>query len=96
VDPEEALVAAIASCHMLTFLFLAGKAGYTIAAYTDAAVGTLGRNAQGRQAILGVKLHPQIDWAGPNSPTPEAIEALHHAAHAECFIANSVACPIHW
>ncbi|MDP1568802.1 MAG: OsmC family protein [Vicinamibacterales bacterium] len=90
VDPEEAFVAAIASCHMLTFLHLASRAGYDIAAYQDDAVGEMSRNAEGRLWVSRVTLAPRIDYVGIARPDAAAESALHHAAHEECFIANSV------
>jgi organic hydroperoxide reductase OsmC/OhrA len=90
VDPEEALVAAISSCHMLTFLYLAAKAGLTVDSYDDPAVGTMSRNDRGRMAITAVRLSPRIAFSGGKSPTQAEIDRLHHAAHEECFIANSV------
>jgi organic hydroperoxide reductase OsmC/OhrA len=95
VDPEEALVAAVSSCHMLTFLYLAAKAGYSVDVYTDDAVGILGVKETGRKAILAVKLKPVIVWTPGQQPTADQITALHEAAHKECYIANSVAFPIH-
>lgn len=89
VDPEEAFVAALASCHMLWFLSLAAERGWTVDAYEDAAIGTLGRIAPGRQAITDVVLRPRIAFAG-TAPDTAAIAALHEAAHERCFIANSV------
>jgi organic hydroperoxide reductase OsmC/OhrA len=89
VDPEEAFVAAIASCHMLWFLALAAKRGLVVDRYEDAAEGTLGPDAQGRQAITRVTLRPRVAYAGP-APTSEAEAALHEAAHASCFLAASV------
>jgi organic hydroperoxide reductase OsmC/OhrA len=90
VDPEEALVAAVSSCHMLTFLWLAGKAKYVVDSYEDRAVGTMTRDDRGRQAITAVRLAPDIIFSGESAPTEEAVERLHHAAHEQCFIANSV------
>lgn len=90
VDPEEALVAALSSCHMLTFLYLAARGGWRVDAYTDDAVGVMGRNAAGRQAIVSVTLRPRVSYSGERQPTPEDIAQLHHHAHEECFIANSV------
>lgn len=90
VDPEEALVAALSSCHLLWFLHLAAKAGYVVDDYHDAAVGLLGADAQGRQAITTVTLRPQVRFAGAHRPSPTEHEALHHQAHAQCYIANSV------
>jgi organic hydroperoxide reductase OsmC/OhrA len=90
VDPEEALVAAVASCHMLWFLSLAAEQGFVVEHYDDAAVGTMARNAQGREAITEIVLRPQIAFGGENTPDAHALEALHEAAHERCFIANSV------
>lgn len=90
VDPEEALVAAIASCHMLWFLSLAAGAGYCVDDYRDAAVGVMGKNAAGKIALLSVKLRPQIAFSGAKRPSAAQIDQLHHRAHEECFIANSV------
>lgn len=94
VDPEEALVAAAASCHMLTFLWVASEHGYVVDSYLDRAVGILEKNAQGRLAITRITLKPQIVFSGSAQPTPEILDTLHDAAHAECFIANSVNCAI--
>ena len=90
VDPEEAFVAALASCHLLTFLYLAAQAGWTVDDYTDAAVGTLARNAQGKLAMTRVTLRPAVRFSGPRRPDRAELDRLHHAAHDECFIANSV------
>jgi organic hydroperoxide reductase OsmC/OhrA len=89
VDPEEALVAATASCHMLWFLDLARRAGLDVAAYRDQAEGEMGRNAAGKTAIVRITLRPDISFAGP-APDAEAIDRLHHEAHERCFIANSL------
>lgn len=90
VDPEEAFVAAISSCHMLTFLYLAAKAGLVVDSYADRAVGTMGRNAKGRTAVVSTRLSPEIVFSGARAPTDADVQRLHHAAHEECFIANSV------
>jgi organic hydroperoxide reductase OsmC/OhrA len=90
VDPEEALVAALSSCHMLTFLHLAAKAGHVIERYEDTAQGVMARRPDGRFWVSRVTLRPQIDWGPGGAPSPEAEDGLHHAAHEECFIANSV------
>lgn len=90
VDPEEAFVAAVASCHMMSFLHHASRAGRTVLAYADDAVGELGRNADGRRWIAKIVLDPRITWADGTAPDDTALAALHAAAHAECFIANSV------
>ena len=89
VDPEEAYVAALSSCHMLTFLYLAAKKGLVIDSYTDTAEGVMGKNAKGRLHVSTVTLKPVIAWAG-TPPDKAAIDALHHASHEECYIANSV------
>jgi organic hydroperoxide reductase OsmC/OhrA len=90
VDPEEMFVAALASCHMLWFLSLAAGAGFTVDSYRDDAVGTMQRNAAGRVAVTHVMLRPRVAFGGDRIPTPAEHEHLHHRAHAECFIANSV------
>ncbi len=90
VDPEEAFVAAIASCHMLTFLFLASKQGFQIDRYEDEAVGTMTKNEKGVLWISSVALRPKIVFSGEKIPTTVDQEDLHHLAHEQCFIANSV------
>jgi len=90
VDPEEAFVAAIASCHMLWFLSLAAEHGWLVDAYEDAAVGTMGRIAPGRHAVTDVALRPRVVFGGDVRPDAAQIDALHEAAHERCFIANSV------
>ena len=89
VDPEEALVAAVASCHMLWFLDLARRAGFSVSRYCDEAEGEMGRIAAGRMALTRITLRPEIDFAG-TPPDPEALSRLHEAAHERCFIANSL------
>ena len=89
IDPEEALVAATSSCHMLFFLSLAAQRGYVIDDYRDAAVGELGKNGAGRLAMTRIVLRPRIAFAG-TPPSPEALAALHHDAHERCYIANSL------
>ncbi|WP_018157407.1 OsmC family protein [Demetria terragena] len=89
VDPEEAFVAALSSCHMLTFLAIAARKRLVVESYDDRAVGVMEKNAAGRLAVTRVILHPTITWGGPE-PDPEQIEKVHHLAHEQCFIANSV------
>jgi len=89
VDPEEAFVAAIASCHMLWFLSLAAERGLVVESYVDEAIGTMARIAPGRQAITEVVLRPRIAFAGA-MPEAAIVAGLHDAAHERCFIANSV------
>jgi len=90
VDPEEAFVASLSACHMLFFLFHAARKGYVIERYEDAAIGTMGKNAEGRTAMLKVALRPQIRWGGDRQPPAEELTAMHHQSHLDCFIANSV------
>ena len=90
VDPEEALVAAVASCHMMFFLAFAAKAGFVVDAYRDAASATMGRDERGRTAITKVTLRPDVVFSGEARPDPVALDDLHHRAHAHCYIANSI------
>ncbi|MFO0931091.1 MAG: OsmC family protein [Planctomycetota bacterium] len=90
VDPEEAFVAALSSCHMLSFLWLAAQRGVVVDAYDDDAVGTMGKNAAGREGVTRVVLRPRVRCAGPRVPTDDELDALHHEAHEICYIANSV------
>jgi organic hydroperoxide reductase OsmC/OhrA len=90
VDPEEALVAALSSCHMLTFLWLAAKKKFLVESYRDDAIGFMEKNEQGRLAITRVILRPEIVFGGDTRPNADDIAALHHGAHEECYIANSV------
>lgn len=90
VDPEEALVAAIASCHMLTFLFLAAQRDLRVDGYVDAAMGTLGPLDDGRPALVQVTLRPVVHFGGAHAPDDAMVQALHAQAHAECIIARSV------
>lgn len=89
VDPEEMLVAALSNCHMLTFLHKAREAGFVVASYRDEAQGVMRKTAEGRIAVTKVTLRPLIVFSGP-APDAAALAALHHAAHEDCFIANSV------
>lgn len=90
VDPEEAFVAALSSCHMLWFLDYAARAGWLVDDYVDDAVGVMAENAQGRVAMTQVTLRPQVRFAGDKRPDSAEHERLHHAAHESCYIANSV------
>ena len=89
IDPEEAFVASLSSCHMMTFLYLAAKRGLVVNRYEDTAEGELSRNESGRFWMSRVTLRPRIDWDG-DAPDAATSEELHHQAHEECFIANSV------
>jgi organic hydroperoxide reductase OsmC/OhrA len=90
VDPEEAFVASLSSCHMLWFLSIAAKRKFCVDRYADAAVGVMAKNAEGKMAMTVVTLRPEVRFSGERLPTREQLEQLHHEAHAECFIANSV------
>jgi len=94
VDPEEAFVASLSSCHMLWFLDIASRAGYAVDRYEDAADGRMGRNAAGKLVVDVVTLRPRTRFAGARAPGAAALAALHHEAHEECFLANSVRCEI--
>ena len=89
VDPEEAFVASLSSCHMLFFLDFARRAGFTLGEYVDEAEGVLEKRADGKMAMTRVTLRPRVTWAG-DPPDDAAIADLHHRAHEACFIANSV------
>jgi organic hydroperoxide reductase OsmC/OhrA len=88
VDPEEAFIASLSSCHMLFFLDFARRAGFVVDSYVDEAEGVMGE-IEGRTAVSTVILHPSVDWSG-EGPDPATLAELHHKAHEACFIANSV------
>jgi len=90
VDPEEAFVASLASCHMLWFLSIAAERKFCVDSYVDDARGVMGRNGAGKLAMTRVTLRPEVVFVGERLPTQDEIAAMHHEAHAECFIANSV------
>lgn len=90
VDPEEAFVASLSSCHMLWFLSLAAQRKFMIDSYRDEAVGVLGKNESGKVAMMRVTLHPEARFGGDKLPTTDEILAMHHEAHDKCFIAQSV------
>jgi organic hydroperoxide reductase OsmC/OhrA len=90
VDPEEAFVASLSSCHMLTFLFLAQKQGFQIDDYEDEAIGIVTKNESGAMWVSTVTLNPKITFSGDKLPSPADEEKLHELAHKQCFIANSV------
>jgi len=90
VDPEEAFVAALASCHMLFFLSFAARSGFVVDAYEDEAAGVMGHNTQSKLYVAKVTLRPRVTLSGARSPTAAEIAGLHHKSHEECFIANSV------
>lgn len=90
VDPEEAFVASLSSCHMLWFLSIAAKRGFVVDAYDDDAIGVMAKNAEGKLAMTTVTLRPTVRFVGEKTPDRAEIDAMHHEAHEECFIANSV------
>ena len=90
VDPEEAFVASISSCHMLVFVWLASREGFVCNSYEDEAVGVMTKNERGVPWVSAVTLRPRLAWSGEKLPTPADLDRLHHAAHEQCFIANSV------
>jgi organic hydroperoxide reductase OsmC/OhrA len=90
VDPEEAFVASLSSCHMLSFLWVAWRGGFAVASYVDDAVGKMTKNERGVLWVSRVELRPVIVFAGEKQPSEAELDALHHGAHEACFIANSV------
>jgi organic hydroperoxide reductase OsmC/OhrA len=90
VDPEEAFIASLSSCHMLWFLSMAAKKKFVVESYTDRVVGVMDRNEHGSLAITKVYLRPQVKFAGNNLPTQKQVEAMHEEAHHSCFLANSL------
>lgn len=90
VDPEEALVAALSSCHMLFFLWFAARRGFRVASYTDKAIGEMGREPDGKEWMKRVTLRPEAVFDGDKRPTEADVAELHHVAHEACYIANSV------
>ena len=90
VDPEEAFVASLASCHLLFFLYFAAKRGFVLDSYVDEAVGIVAKNAAGKLAVTNVTLRPVTVFSGDKQPTAQELSEMHHEAHDNCFIANSV------
>jgi organic hydroperoxide reductase OsmC/OhrA len=90
VDPEEAFVAALASCHMLWFLSIAAKNGFCVHAYRDDAVGTLAANSRGKLCMTAINLRPHALFTSAKVPSGEAVREMHEEAHHECYLANSV------
>jgi organic hydroperoxide reductase OsmC/OhrA len=90
IDPEEAYVAALSSCHMLTFLAIAARKRFVVNSYSDSAAGYLEKNENGKLAITRVILRPEVSFSEESAPSHEDLERLHQVAHKECFIANSV------
>jgi organic hydroperoxide reductase OsmC/OhrA len=90
VDPEEAFIAALSSCHMLFFLSFAARKGFVVASYEDRATGVIAKTSEGREWMSTVTLRPHIVFEGDKRPTANELEALHHESHVACYIANSV------
>jgi organic hydroperoxide reductase OsmC/OhrA len=90
VDPEEALIASASSCHMLWFLYAAARRGFVVDDYVDDAVGTLAKNSEGKMAMTRIALRPRVTFSGEKRPTDAELQELHHFAHDECYIANSL------
>jgi len=90
VDPEEAFVVSLSSCHMLSFLYIAAKRGFLVESYRDEAVGVLAKNTAGKLAMTRVTLRPEAQFGGDKRPRLDEVIAMHHEAHEQCFIASSV------
>ncbi|MEO6065694.1 MAG: OsmC family protein [Lysobacterales bacterium] len=90
VDPEEAFVASLSSCHMLWFLSIAAKRRFVVESYRDAAIGLMGKDTEGKMSMTHVTLRPEVHFAGEKQPSVDEITALHHEAHEQCYIARSV------
>jgi organic hydroperoxide reductase OsmC/OhrA len=90
VDPEEAFVASLSSCHMLFFLFHAARKGFVVDRYEDRPVGSMGKKANGTTAMLSVTLRPEVRWGSEHGPSNEQLADLHERSHHDCFLANSV------
>ncbi|MEZ5431613.1 MAG: OsmC family protein [Verrucomicrobiales bacterium] len=96
VDPEEAFVASLASCHLLTFLAVASMSGHTVDQHEDSPIGLLEPGPDKRPWLSRIALHPRVVFSGAKLPGPEQLEALHEKAHKECFLANSVKTEVTW
>jgi organic hydroperoxide reductase OsmC/OhrA len=90
VDPEEAFVASLSSCHMLWFLSIASKLGFVVDRYRDEAIGIMAKASSGKLAMTRVTLHPDVQFDGAQRPTVDVLVAMHHEAHEQCYIARSV------
>jgi organic hydroperoxide reductase OsmC/OhrA len=90
VDPEEAFVAAVSSCHMLWFLSIAAKRGHVVDSYRDDAIGVMGHSPKGKIVVAKVRLRPLVAFSGPSAPSNGELDTLHHQAHEACYIANSI------
>ncbi len=90
VDPEEAFIESLSSCHMLFFLSIAAKRKFVVDEYVDNALGLMGKDNNGKFSMTKVTLHPRVKFSGDNQPTSEELEGMHYQSHEQCFIANSV------
>jgi organic hydroperoxide reductase OsmC/OhrA len=90
VDPEEAFVASLSSCHMLWFLHIAAKRRFVVENYSDRAVGVMAKNESGKLAMTLITLHPEVGFGGDSRPTMKELEAMHREAHEQCYLASSV------
>lgn len=90
IDPEEALVAATSSCHMLFFLAIAAKRGFIVDRYNDQAYGEMGKNSEGKTAMSRITLRPRIEFSGIKQPSVAEIDEIHRMAHEQCFVGNSL------
>ena len=90
VDPEEAVVAATSSCHMLFFLSIAARRGFIVDSYVDRASGIMEKNSEGKIAMTRITLRPEVKFGGGRRPTQDDIDRIHHDSHEQCFIANSL------
>ncbi len=90
VDPEEMFVSSLSSCHMLWFLSIAGKRRFVVDSYKDVAVGVMGKNPEGKLIMSLITLNPEVEFSGDRLPSRAEIDKMHHQAHEQCFIANSV------
>jgi organic hydroperoxide reductase OsmC/OhrA len=90
VDPEEAFIASLSSCHMLFFLAIAGKRGFVIDQYIDNAIGIMEKDNEGKMSMTKVSLRPEATFGGDKQPSLDQLEMMHHQSHDQCFIANSV------
>jgi organic hydroperoxide reductase OsmC/OhrA len=94
IDPEEAVVAALAGCHMLWFLALAKKGGFVVDSYHDEPFGEMGKNAEGKTALLTITLRPRVTFSGEKRPTAAEFDALQHESHDLCYVANTLKCDV--
>lgn len=92
VNPEEAIAAALSSCHMMTFLALCAKAGWKLIGYRDKAVARLGKMEDGRMRVASITLHPEMDFEAGHEIAKHKLEEMHERAHRYCFVANALSC----